>query len=248
VQNSDHEFKNFHRLLCDRFGYTHDEVDWKRDQISLIEWIAKQVKPAPPVQEPVECQYGNGGYACCEGGPCKADEQNNATQTVQEPVASLLAAIQAEPVTLIHKWRVLELVKDHAAQPAPTVQEPLTVKLKDDWRTDDWGKPIIYDTDKVDEVTVALTGDEGEEDSLTVLNSMVRYVSNVWPGKTALQVLIECEGAMIATKPAAKRQWVGLTDGERGKVYADWRWSDGRTSNLALCEAIEAKLKEKNNG
>jgi hypothetical protein len=36
VQNSDHEFKNFHRLLC--------------DQIPLIEWIAKQVKPAPPVQ------------------------------------------------------------------------------------------------------------------------------------------------------------------------------------------------------
>jgi hypothetical protein len=48
------------------------------------------------------------------------------------------------------------------------------------------------------------------------------------------------------TPPAAQRQWVGLTDEERGKVYADWRWSDGRTSNLALCEHIEAKLKEKN--
>ena len=53
LQDSDHEFENFHRLLCERFGYTHDEVDWKRDQISLIEWIAKQVKPAAPVQEPV---------------------------------------------------------------------------------------------------------------------------------------------------------------------------------------------------
>ena len=53
VQDNDHEFKNFHRQLCERFGYTHDEVDWKRDQISLIEWIAKQVKPAAPVQEPV---------------------------------------------------------------------------------------------------------------------------------------------------------------------------------------------------
>lgn len=41
-QNSpDHEFKNFHRQLCERFGYSHDDVDWKRDQISLIEWIAK---------------------------------------------------------------------------------------------------------------------------------------------------------------------------------------------------------------
>jgi hypothetical protein len=98
------------------------------------------------------------------------------------------------------------------AQPAP-VQEPLTVKLKDDWRTDDWGKPIIYDTDEVDEVTGALTGDEGEEDSLTVLNSMVRYVSNVWPGKTALQVLIECEEAMIATPPAAKQEPVAWVTG-----------------------------------
>jgi hypothetical protein len=41
--SSDHKFKNFHRLLCERFGYVHDEVDWKRDQISLIEWIAKRV-------------------------------------------------------------------------------------------------------------------------------------------------------------------------------------------------------------
>ena len=38
---ADHEFKNFHRLLCERFGYSHDDIDWKRDQISLIEWIAK---------------------------------------------------------------------------------------------------------------------------------------------------------------------------------------------------------------
>ncbi|MFL9966697.1 hypothetical protein PQR02_38220 [Paraburkholderia sediminicola] len=38
----DHEFKNFHRQLCERFGYSHDDVDWKRDQISLIEWISKR--------------------------------------------------------------------------------------------------------------------------------------------------------------------------------------------------------------
>jgi hypothetical protein len=41
----------------------------------------------PAQQKPVECQYGKGGYACCEGGPCKADEQNNAPkQAQQEPV------------------------------------------------------------------------------------------------------------------------------------------------------------------
>ena len=41
----DHKFKNFHRLLCERFGYTHDERDWMRDQISLIEHIAKKLPP-----------------------------------------------------------------------------------------------------------------------------------------------------------------------------------------------------------
>lgn len=34
------QFKNFHRLLCERFGYPHDEKDWFRDQVSLIEHIA----------------------------------------------------------------------------------------------------------------------------------------------------------------------------------------------------------------
>ena len=47
-----------------------------------------------PVQEPVECQYGNGGYACCEGGPCKADEQNNATQTAAPLTDELSNAVQ----------------------------------------------------------------------------------------------------------------------------------------------------------
>jgi hypothetical protein len=42
-----HEFKNFHRQLCERFDYCHDEVDWKRDQVSLIEHIAK--RSAAPV-------------------------------------------------------------------------------------------------------------------------------------------------------------------------------------------------------
>ena len=38
-----HEFENFHRNLCERFGYMHDPVDWKRDQVSLIEHIASLI-------------------------------------------------------------------------------------------------------------------------------------------------------------------------------------------------------------
>jgi len=46
------------------------------------------------------------------------------------------------------------------------------------------------------------------------------------------------------TPPAAKRQWVGLTEDEREQHRDDWR------SNIHDKEfrAIEAKLKEKNNG
>ncbi|MBR8343038.1 hypothetical protein KDX40_04705 [Burkholderia ambifaria] len=40
------DFKNFHRQLCERFGYVHDEDHWRRDQLSLIEWIASG-KPEP---------------------------------------------------------------------------------------------------------------------------------------------------------------------------------------------------------
>lgn len=38
------DFKNFHRSLCERFGYRHDEVDWKRDLCSLEEHIAYREK------------------------------------------------------------------------------------------------------------------------------------------------------------------------------------------------------------
>jgi len=43
-------FQNFHRLLCARFGYVHDESDWRRDQLSLVEHIARQAQPSPAPQ------------------------------------------------------------------------------------------------------------------------------------------------------------------------------------------------------
>lgn len=54
IERSEHEFKNFHRSLCARFGYTHDERDWKRDQVSLEEHIAGRIEraasPAPTAE------------------------------------------------------------------------------------------------------------------------------------------------------------------------------------------------------
>lgn len=55
VAGTEHEFKNFHRSLCERFGYVHDEIDWKRDQVSLEEWIARSKRdPECEAAEPSE--------------------------------------------------------------------------------------------------------------------------------------------------------------------------------------------------
>ena len=45
------DFKNFHRALCARFGYTHDEKDWRRDLVSLEEHIAALAAPKPDESE-----------------------------------------------------------------------------------------------------------------------------------------------------------------------------------------------------
>jgi hypothetical protein len=67
-----------------------------RDDVIEAITAIKEALAQPEQGEPVECQYGNGGYACCEGGPCKADEQNNALfkQEHGEPVAWRNAAIR----------------------------------------------------------------------------------------------------------------------------------------------------------
>lgn len=44
---AEHAFKNFHAQLCARFNYEHDPIDWKRDQVSLIEHIAKLTTAQP---------------------------------------------------------------------------------------------------------------------------------------------------------------------------------------------------------
>lgn len=50
-QVTESDFKNFHRLLCERFGYVHDEQDWRRDQLSLIEHIVASTAKASEVEQ-----------------------------------------------------------------------------------------------------------------------------------------------------------------------------------------------------
>jgi hypothetical protein len=56
-----------------------------------------------------------------------------------------------------------------------------------------------------------------------------------------------CIGVCSKTAPVAKTtttQWVGLTDEERKLIIHEWRHQEGKAAQL--CQAIEAKLKEKN--
>lgn len=64
------EFKNFHRLLCARFGYGHDEHDWHRDQLSLIEWIAKRAAVEPRADQ---CNCGCYSGGCDRPDGCRCD-------------------------------------------------------------------------------------------------------------------------------------------------------------------------------
>jgi hypothetical protein len=77
------------------------QIRKSRAAISKAEALAGARKP-----EPVGCQYGNGGYACCEGGPCKADEQNNAAP-VQEPLTWYEGA---PPFPQDQEWFIAETI------------------------------------------------------------------------------------------------------------------------------------------
>lgn len=106
--------------------------------------LAKQ--PAPVQQEPVECQYGKGGYACCEGGPCKADEQNNAPQPAQqEPVAVVSGYYGGQCVILpIDPARIFNSNTPlyTAPQPCPTCEALARTVMLDQTSHDAQRKPL----------------------------------------------------------------------------------------------------------
>jgi hypothetical protein len=227
------------------------------DLISAMEYHVEQTRPIrsttvalqaarealraqPAVQELVECQYGNGGYACCEGGPCKADEQNNAAQpapTVQEPVAWLellreardncKASIAEDGISAMRKeYRVdLErrltaaLTTPPAAQPAPVQPVAFEVGLVE------WVGNKLMATPKVTTTPPASWME-------MVTANLVREGVN----KHKARELAEHFYSL------AQRQWVGLTDEE-----AQWIYDNGRTPS-GMMEMVEAKLRSKNNG
>jgi hypothetical protein len=67
--------------------------------------------------------------------------------------------------------------------------------------------------------------------------------------KLILSIVAQPEhiGFMDSKLNPIQRTWVGLTDGERNKLWRDViKWGDPSHDDVDLMKAIEAKLKEKN--
>ena len=82
-----------------------------------------------------------------------------------------------------------------------------------------------------------------------------------WPSTTQVQEMLAlaqpcptCEALartvmLDQTSHDTKRQWVGLTDKERSKIWRDVvKWGDPSHDEVDLMKAIETKLREKNGG
>ena len=76
------------------------------------------------------------------------------------------------------------------------------------------------------------------------MKAMIDLEKQAWV-KEGRGNLVETYTIPLYTTPQ-KRTWVGLTDEEREQVYKIWRFHPSNETNLHLCKAIEAKLKEKN--
>ncbi len=92
-------FKAFHRNLCERFGYEHDDADWRRDLASLEEHIAKNLPDGMEDRQILfkECERGHGRLTAANwidhGCPtCERDALREELDTAQ----GFLLATQAE--------------------------------------------------------------------------------------------------------------------------------------------------------
>jgi hypothetical protein len=97
--------------------------------------------------------------------------------------------------------------------------------------------------------TARWTDEEYREISDQVISTLVEYGAELRTADCQMQILREelAESRREAAQLKAQRQWVGLTDEERNKLWRDVvKWGDPSHDDVDLIKAIEAKLKEKN--
>jgi len=124
-------------------------------------------------------------------------------------------------------------IKQALAALAAPVQEPVAYR-QTGWAAhrDHYAVPVLFNP---------YTGDPRD---VRDVQSDPQGILIVPPGKVEMLAAkpTHQQGLQVATPPAAKRQWVGLSDEE-----AQWIYDNGRTPS-GMMEMVEAKLKERNNG
>ena len=118
----------------DTYAHALQRVRWR---VWKAAWDAALAAPQPQF---VVCRYGDGGYACCEGRGCEADEHNDAiakeqieAQPVQEPFAHIciLPTKDAGPTKFFtapsdpRGFPVYRAAPVQPVQPAPLTDEEL---------------------------------------------------------------------------------------------------------------------------
>jgi hypothetical protein len=134
-----------------------------------------------------------------------------------------------------------------AEQPAQTeVIAGRTVKV--DWKTQalELRELVRLGGIKIAELEAALVEQPAQQEPCKACNGTGETETGI-----GMMVCDECHGTTY-TSPPAQRTWVGLTDDEILKLAYPIRWQEvddfeaDKAVNFA--QAIEAKLKEKNNG
>lgn len=185
-----------------------DSIDWQFEigGVSLTRCYESSIRAAAPQPPAVPAEPAEPLKGWKLNHARRGDEEGTAEIGYFDPEDDRFSPIVTVDTGLYYQpnqalplaVQILALLEKATAPqpPAPTAQ-PL----------DDFGRPIVYDTEAIDNVTHALTGDEGEDDSVTVLERMAAYVQNVWPGRSALEVLLEYEEkALQPPAPAAPRE------------------------------------------
>lgn len=116
------QFKNFHRLLCERFEYGHDKQEWKRDQLSLIEHIASRLS---------------------------ADESAPETPAPQAPIARMMVANGHVSWTFLNAPGLPDGKHDVFCEPeavAPYLGMRHTLQEIRDHSTDTWAKGLARES------------------------------------------------------------------------------------------------------
>lgn len=128
LERAEAEFKNFHRMLCERFGYGHDERDWKRDQVSLMESIASRI--AHLEKELVSWSELTKAVQKLRGFSEDWPEHGNAPLAIAAGYSLMLSRIAQLEKELADARRLLTDIKDDTA--VQWVNEEITAFLNKD--------------------------------------------------------------------------------------------------------------------